>query len=376
MKKIYIVVAVVLSILPLVGLAAVQIRTGEDVSLAQEAITDDTYVVGGTVNSVASIQGDLIAAGGNLFISGSTTQDVIVAGGSVNIVGRVGDDLRAAGGNLTISGPVTDDVVVAGGQVTILPNTSIGGDVLAAGGRVVLGGVVQGSVKVSGGEVVINGTVNGNVEATAEKVTVGEQAVIRGKLLYTSPVEADIKQGSQIVGGATFTQATVQRASAADTAVSLLVKLLMYFVSALIIQLVLRNIATRLIGESSQKIWSNLGIGLVVLIVTPIACIIAMITVIGIPLSILALLFYIIDMVFVWLFLPVFLGAIAWKYFKKQDTIVLTWKTALLGAGIAVVLGFIPIVGWIACFLVFLTVLGGLVRLKKDYFLRLRNNNV
>jgi cytoskeletal protein CcmA (bactofilin family) len=182
-------------------------KSGDEVSVRRDQmVSDDAYLAGGTVNAVGTITGDLVTAGGNLFISGTMSQDVIAAGGAMQISGSVGDDLRVAGGSVSISGTVGDDVVVAGGQVTIVSGAVITGDLIVTGGQVKIDGVCKGMIDARGGEVTINGTVDKDVLIQAERVIVGENAIVNGKLTYTSFRQAEVSAAAQLKGGVVHTQ--------------------------------------------------------------------------------------------------------------------------------------------------------------------------
>jgi hypothetical protein len=108
--------------------------------------------------------------------------------------------------------------------------------------------------------------------------------------------------------------------------------------------------------------------------VTPIAAIILFITILGIPLALVVVFSYLALIFFSCIFVTIFFGALLWKYFKKTDTVVLNWQTALIGAlGVAVV-SIIPILGGIIVFIALLIVLGTLVKMKAQYLRGIRTD--
>ncbi|MBX4198345.1 hypothetical protein KW782_03365 [Candidatus Parcubacteria bacterium] len=356
---------------PVVTSAAL-LRTSDEVSFGRDQmIGDDVYAAGGSINSIATVTGDFVGAGGNLFISGNVTNDVIVAGGAINVVGTIGDDLRAAGGSLVISGSVADDAILAGGQVSVISGSTIGGDLIVSGGRVVVDGEVLGRIEAAGGEVIINGTVHGNVTVHADMVVIGEAAVINGKLIYSSAKEAKVHQNAKISGGVEY-NTTGYKNRAAHKALWILIKLLTLAVSAYILQWIYGKVAVRLVTDSTKNSGRNILRGLAVLVVTPIIIGLLMITVVGIPVAVVLLLAYIVLLVLSCLMVPIFLGGIVWKYLKKNDRMTLNWQTALVGAFLTLLLKFIPIVGPIIIFIFMLLVLGTVTKMKVDYLRELR----
>src|SRR5882762_4857691 len=97
-----------------------KVLTGRDVLIPAGEIVDHAIsVFGGAPGSNGTINGDIVAASGNVDVNGPVKGDVLAAGGRITITGPVTGDVRAAGGQVTISGDVTEDVLAAGGQVTL-----------------------------------------------------------------------------------------------------------------------------------------------------------------------------------------------------------------------------------------------------------------
>lgn len=353
----------VLLAVPFIASAAI-VRTGNEVNIPSgQTITDDVYATAGSVVSGARIEGDFVVAGGNIFVTGEITQDITAAGGTVGISGRTGDDLRAAGGNLSISGEVADDAFIAGGQVNMVTGTRIGGDAYVAGGRIVMGSDVGGLLSVRGGQVIISGTVNGDVEIWADSIVFESSAVIQGDVRYAAPQAPEIREGAQINGEVSRTGGADDAAQStlAATIWWAIAGLFMLFVTALVLQTLFGRGARILVEETAAHPWRNLGLGFVALVVVPIALIVSAVTVVGIPLAVMGLFTYILFLFFSYFFVPVILGSVAFSYYRKSETYIINWRSALIGAVIVAVLGLIPVIGWLVAFLTMLAVLGTLM---------------
>lgn len=149
-----------------------KLRTGETITIASgETVEGDLYAVAGTVFVDGTVHGDLVVAGGDIRINGTVAGDLIAAGGTVTIIGTVEGDARIAGGQLTVSGDVGEDLLVAGGQATVTASGSVGEDVIASVGQLTIAGSVTGSVEGGAGTYERSGSVGGD-----EHVTVGEAA--------------------------------------------------------------------------------------------------------------------------------------------------------------------------------------------------------
>lgn len=355
-----------LALIPSVA-SAFTFQSGEQLSTpADVTISDDVYLFGGSVVSGSTVEGDAFVFGGNVLVNGSVGSDIAAAGGAVIILGNVADDVRAAGGNVVVQGSVGDDVVVGGGQVT-LAGASIGGDVVIAGGVVTITAPIQGDLKIGGGEVILNGPVAGNVVINAEKVTLGESAVLGGTLTYSAMEEATIAENATIAGEVLYSEyqgrndidkEALAVGLAAFVSIWLLMKFLMLLLGALLLGLFLRRFARELVDGAMERPWAELGRGLVFVIVTPVVSVILMTTLIGIPLGFIGLAVLTLASLVASFGAAIITGSALHKWIAKPAEAQVNWQTILLGAVAYEVLGLIPIIGWIVKCAIFLIAIG------------------
>lgn len=353
------------------------LKSGEEVTIAQsESITDDLYVAGGNVTMLGTVRGDAISAGGNVLSNGSVGVDLMAAGGTVQVLAPVGDDARIAGGQVMVGDRVGGDAVVAGGDVSFLSSSTVRGDVVAAGGRVVLDGAVSGDAEIYADEVHINGSVVGDVTIEAASVSVGEDARISGDFTYSSIDEADVAEGAVIAGELTRTesdlpstkdQAVAGVAILGFISVAVLMGLLMKLASALVLGLLFKRFTGELVRKVADEPLTYLGWGFVTLVVTPVAAIILFVTVIGVPLGFLVLVAYGALVLAAMIFAPVVLGSYVYKLLMKTEGFEVSWKTITLGVVLYMILVAIPVVGWIARFLLVLVTLGVIAKMKVEH---------
>ena len=353
-----------MAFLPQRGSAA-ELRAGDQPSIeAGETIREDIYIAGGNVSSAGIVAEDLIAAGGNVLIKGPVGGDLAAAGGSVTVLGNVADDLRAVAGNLLLQGTVGGDAVLAGGQLTIGGN--IAGDLILGGGTVRVDAPIKGDVRIGGGDVYLNSAISGNVEVYADKVTLGSGARISGNFSYTAATEVTMEEGATVSGETTFTkrEQTISVGSiVAVVSLALIGTLLSQLACGLLLGLVFRRYAMRLVETAAAKPLLEVGRGLVVMIVFPVASMMLIWTVLGAPLGILGFLGFGLTMIYMWIMTPVLLGSFAYRSFFGGEFDV-NWKTILLGVLIYTILGIIPIVGWLAELILMLLTLGATAKVK------------
>lgn len=357
-------------IIPLLALAA-EFRTGDQPSLAAgQTVNNDLYMAGGNVTASGSVQGDLTAAGGNVLLNGPVSADVLAAGGTITLLGDVTGDVRFGGGNVTIQGAVAGDVLGGGGQVSLV-GPRIGGDVAIGGGQVTIDAPITGTVHVGGGDVRINAPITGNVFVQAEKLTLGPKAALNGNLTYSASEPAEI-QGGAVVRGATEFNERADRATKAGVAAGLvalftlwmLAKFFMLLLGAAALAYFFHRYSRELVATAAVQPWMEMFRGLVTVIVLPVASLVLLASVIGIPLGILGLLTLAILCIFAHLAAPIIVGSVIHKWWQKPAGYVVSWKTVLLGVVVFFLLGIIPVLGWIIKAGIMLITLGAALNIK------------
>jgi hypothetical protein len=338
---------------------AIEFKNGTTVTVpAGTTLPDDLYAAGQTVDIGGTVDGDLFGAGSTVSLTGKTTHDAMLAGGTVTVLGTAGDDLRAAGGTVTVSGVVTDNASVAGGNITFASTSKIGRNLAVSGGSVVLGGTVVRSLIANGGQVTINGTVGGNALVNANKLAIGPTAVIRGNLVYTGPTKADIASGAKILGATTYhpIQKQVHRKAPA----ALFGLWLFSLIAAFIVGAVLLAVAPVHMASVADTVRSKPGmsilVGLILVIVVPIALLIIAITVVGIPLSLILLAGYLITLYVARIVAGLAIGR--WIFGRTGNPNASLYVALIVGLLILWLLKAIPVIGWLVSFAALLLGLG------------------
>jgi cytoskeletal protein CcmA (bactofilin family) len=331
---------------------------GQGANIAGD-VNGDVVAAGSVIGVKGNVSGDVIAAGGRVNVSGNVGGNVFAAGGTVDVEGNVAKSVRVAGGTITISGTINGDLVIAGGQVYVLPDAVIKGDLLLGGGRADIEGSVVGKIWSQARELTLNNQVGGTTDLNVEDLVLGPKAVLAQGLTYHSYTEAKIDPAAKITGAVNFDRKQDSGRNRmflpAIFSAAIFFKFLMLLAAALVILYVFKKFTASVVRDSMSG-WKNIWFGFTFLVLTPIIGILLMITVIGIPLGILVFLGYVFVLVVSSVLAVVSAGAWLQKWIWKKE--ILDWKTALLGAATFLILGWIPLVGWLASCLIFLSVLG------------------
>lgn len=353
MKK-YTVLVVGLALILPIAAGAAEFSKGDVVNLGVhpgEMVRENVYAAGGTVNVVGTVDGDLYVAGGTVNLMGTVTKDVTVVGGTLIVTGKIGDDLRVVGGNVTVGGSIGGELVAIGGNVNVLPSTTVGAEAYIVGGVINLSGSFPADLVMAGGQIYL-----------------AEGLMARNNFDYYSQKEAKISDGAIILGTTTFHQQAVKKNTQSSKSpffglfAFMTIWVLLGLAGAIILACLLFYLWKQESKEMIEAAFASPGRelirGFVVLIVLPIAAIICLITLVGLPLGFLAGVFYVALIILgaattglLWA------GLLAKFVFKRKETDI-NWWLIILAALVLALVKLIPFVGWLIGFLVFLVGFG------------------
>ena len=356
--------ALVALVIPLGVVNAAQTQVGKTITVSQ-ALPENAYIAGQEVYISSTAEKDLLGAGGKVTVNAPVAGDLMLAGGSINILDSVGGDVRVAGSDVTIAKSVGGDLVIFGAAVTILPSATIGRDVIIFGGTVDIQGTVEGSLKVYAESVTVNGVVMGPASVkTSDSVSFGEKADFRSSLSYSAPVEATIVEGATLGDEVVFTKA--ESASSNDKnivagifaviGIMMLIKFIGMLSVALLVTYAFKNASLALSAQTIQTFWQMLGIGLVATIVTPIAIILLLLSVVGMYFAFILLTLYLFALLIAGVFMCITTGALISKLIRKEVQV--DWKWTIFGTVVVFALPFIPILGWVVILVLFFASMG------------------
>ena len=374
-----------------VGLNALDFRGG-DTTIVLLPINDDLYASGGKVLIDESVTGDVMVAAGSLIIGGSVGQDLHAAGGSVVVNAPVGDDLRAAGGDITLTSRVGGDLVVFGGSVTLTSGAVVEGDVVVGSGSLILAGTVQGDLRASSGTVDFSGTIGGKARFegadelrlggrvagdttfSSDRALVGPGARFGGDVAYwLEGGEMEFAPGI-VAGEARFDPSLKKRTPVvpmvrekpAAVAGGLFGAFFAFtFLSGVVVLILLGIIFPRPFRRAGEvlhrEFWKSTGVGFLSFLALPAAAILAMVTVVGMPVGALLLSVF----AFAVMFSRVVAALVLARWIERRRY--REWgRGGLLLAAVGLYLviklvGIIPFIGWLAVGLLVLASYGALL---------------
>jgi len=271
----------------------------------------------------------------------AAAQEAIVFGKSVYV-----------GGKVEITEPVEGNVHAAGGEITLAAPVS--GRAHLAGGKINVNGAVAGDLRAAGGQVVIDSAIGGDASVAAGSLELGPHARIAGKLEFRG---GELKQDpeAKVLGGVERRSMHSRHAHEMGPFGRFAVGWLWtvgLMVMAAIIAAALPGPTRRMTKELREHPWTAPLIGFIALTCIPIAAVLIMITIVGIPIGILALLGYAALLMVGYVWLSVVVGGLLLDRFRADVASQVAWRVgaAVIAMLVLALLARVPFLGGFVAF--------------------------
>lgn len=368
-------IAFILTLLGVPAAFAADFRGDTSITIgADEVIDDDLYLLGTTIIVDGTVNGDVFVLGTSIEINGTVNGNVSLAGESVSILGDVSDGARVATNDFSLAGSIGKDLVILSNSGVIDSGGFVGRDLILTVSSLTLNGDVERRVAGVADNVTHNGSVGAEFDVSVGNLTISDGASIGGDLTYQSENEAEIASGAEIGGEITHDMAAateeIDVGFSFDSIVVGVVGLVMTAVYGTVLLLVFPRLTISASNQLLEKPLMSVGMGIVFLIVVPIVSILVMITVVGIPLGLIALLLYGIALFSAQVFVGMTIGRLILSFIADGNRRLIQFLGLLIGLLILFGISFIPYVGPWAPLIVVILGLGGLMlaigRLRKE----------
>lgn len=347
---------------------------------ADQTIEGSYFAAGQNVTIDGTVTGDLFCAGQNVIINGKILGDILCAGQAVTINGEISGDARLVGNVVIINSRVGKNLMIFAASAVLSSRSDVGGDALVGAAGVEARGKVSGELYGGGAGVVIDGPVGKNVSMDIScnsgkkgkqcgNLSVGKNAIIGGNLSYRAAPEVTFLNEGTVSGTVQRLEPKAKMKPAAAQINATIIGLwflsrLLAIISALVIALILVALfgerLTKLSMKMFEKKGASFGWGVALVIIAPIACIFALITVIGIPLAAAGAFIWLAAMIIAKVTGAIAIGEKLFGKLRKEGKNRSMYLVALLGVVVCYLIFSIPVLGSILAFVVMLWSLGGL----------------
>lgn len=340
-------------VFPIVSVVAESISGDAVIVESDETLEKTSFLSGEIVRVDGDINGTTFIAGGNVEVNGTIDGDLFIASQSLTVNGTVNGSIFVAGQNMTLNGEVENNIYAAGQGLTIQSETN--GNIFVIGQTVTTdeNALIERDAFIGAGTIYHNGVVNGDFQSSSDSLTVG--GTVAGDLNYRSQKQANILNSSTIIGETTWKK--IERESLEDTkeffSAARFLQMLWSIGAALIVWLVVRWVRPTFWPQLADRVMQNplkiIGFGALGVVFIPVVSILLMITIIGIPLSLILLSLYSVILYSSKIIFSVYLSRLLQDRLNGSNT--QAFWLFLLALIFLTGLGVVPIVGMILGFL-------------------------
>ena len=256
----------------------------------------DLYAASYRVEIEGRLDGDLVAWARRLSVDGQIEGDLFGGAETVDIQGTVGDSTRVVASNVTVGGTIAGDLIAAGGVVFLFDDARVAGRLIVASGVLRLDGTVDGDVWARVGEVVIGGTVQGSANIATDRLELAPGARILGDLDYTARTPLSPEAIARVAGAVRFNE-VVEEEPGGITTWGVLIWIWLtsaaLFAGILSVALFRRLVPSLVSAVEGQAVIGTL-LGFAAFLVVPAAAGVAMVTLVALPVGVVAVLLYVV----------------------------------------------------------------------------------
>ncbi len=252
----------------------------------------DYFATGSSVEISGTVNGDVYVFAEQVIIDGIVNGDVLGSGGSIDISGKVTNNCRLIAGQILISGDIGKNVTAIAGNLQLLGSASIGNNLVAIAGNVDLSSKIGYDATVIASNLRVSSQIKHDLQGYVGQMRVTSKAVINGNLDYRAHNPIWIEPGAVIRGTTTHHPSFVhelvegtwiQGFLVGSKVLAMLMNFIYTFVvAAILIKIFPKNLEAA-IHALDEHPFKSFSYGLMLLILLPLASLVLLMTILGVP---------------------------------------------------------------------------------------------
>ena len=274
---------------------AQSVEAGGALTIASGEVREgDLYAAGEAVRVDGRLNGDLVAAARRIMVDGRVEGDVFAAGNNIDLRGPIGDSTRIVGQILTVDTTIDGDLLAGGEELHLTENAIVAGGLTAAASLVEIDGTVGRGARVAAGEIIVRGTVNGNANVIADRLDLAPGARITGDLDYRARTPLSPEAAAQVEGAVRYEE-PVEDPEDGGGGLGFLFwfwQVLASLLTGIVVVAALRGVVERLVASIAEETTLGALLGFTAFLLIPVAAVIAIVTLVGLPIGVAAVLLF------------------------------------------------------------------------------------
>ncbi|MFH1477889.1 MAG: hypothetical protein ABIH24_10450 [Verrucomicrobiota bacterium] len=286
------------------GMGIEFIRTNQYTLATGEILSTELWLSAGRITVAGQAQDDLFLFGagdtmkadgtnGVVMLTGECRNDVWALGNSVDLSGQVRDHARFLARIVTVSGSIAQGAFLMGSAVHLTRTSRLDGDAWLIGENLVAEGIVHGRLTMMGQNVTLAGVFATNVHVISQDIVVLPGTRIAGNLVYRSTTELILDKGVELGGQLIREPMPASPSGGFFAPLQSLVVQLWLFVAALVVGAIFfwlfPQVGQQAVAHLATSFWKCLLVGFFVLALSPMVCLLAAISLVGLPFSLLVM---------------------------------------------------------------------------------------
>jgi len=286
---------------------ALEMRATDLVNVgAEENIKGNLLTIGADINIDGKVNGDLICLGKNVIVNGTIDGDILCLAEKLTVNGPVSGSVRTVSGQTRINGLIARNITALSSIFVLTRPAKVAMDVMLGSSYAEIIGQIQGNLHGNVGKLTISGQIDQNVNVnidtskstTEPSLVIKRPALIKGDLSYESDESAWIINHQSVIGKVEQQKPSVLKAGQEWLGVSkfwLLSRMIALFSAFVIASVAINFFKKQVINLADTMVArpvKNILWGLVFLIAAPLACLVTLFTIIGLPLAVIIILLW------------------------------------------------------------------------------------
>ncbi|HOZ53177.1 MAG TPA: polymer-forming cytoskeletal protein [bacterium] len=351
-KGYYLLFLLTFLLFPLVSRAYVM-KSSDFIYIAKDEVVEgNLYFAANSLTIEGEVLGDVIGIGTNIQVNGKVSGDIIAISQNLKINGQVDGNLRTLSSLADISGNINKNVNILGENLIFEEKSNVGQDLMFLAVSSEFNGKIKGNLHGEANNILIRGSIEKDSNLTLDQIKrkkyynilqIEDSAEIMGGLNYKGGQDAIIKT-DKISGEIHKTDPFKNNKTKSKTN-KIFFSIFSSLIIALIINILFKNKITGLKNIFIKENYKLTLSGLLILFLTPLAVILLAITIIGLPLAIMLLIFWGLTLYLGKIIIAMALGDYIFKYFHREKTAdFLKISSGVILVSLVII---IPYIGWI-----------------------------
>jgi len=342
------------------SLGAADYRAGDTITIREGDTLDTDLFSGCRILDIHGIvDGDVFSGCERMTVEGYVTDDVLTGCRVLTVTGTVGDNVIGFARTIIIDGEVFGDVIAFGGELRITERAKIHGNVYTGVGDLRFeGGSIGGFLRGGAGDANLQGHVGGDVDLEVGDIYFGpDYFAKKGTRLKThKPIEDyEIKYLPKDL------EVEVAHKEMFFATAFFFWSLLSFLIAGMVIVALFKNFSKDYLTFAKSQVGKNIGYGVLLFLLTPLAIVILAVLILTIPISLIILAGYLVLVYLSMAFSALFIGDYIMSFFRKELTNSGLFLSMLIGVILVTVLIYIPFIGGLFGFIIVCFGMGSLV---------------